>query len=127
MTNIMDRPRFYGIYRGKVTDISDPLNKSRIKAVIPQVLGEAQTSWMDACLPLTSISIDGDHDETFTTSSNGTHNHAYTDGTTGSAGAHTHTVHVVLPHIKKPIIGQGIWVMFEGGDPDFPVWTGVAR
>lgn len=24
-----------------------------------------------------------------------------------------------------PPIGQGVWVMFEGGDPSFPVWTGT--
>ena len=24
-----------------------------------------------------------------------------------------------------PEIGQGIWVMFEGGDPSFPMWLGV--
>lgn len=24
-----------------------------------------------------------------------------------------------------PSIGQGVWVMFEGGDPSFPMWVGV--
>jgi uncharacterized protein involved in type VI secretion and phage assembly len=23
-----------------------------------------------------------------------------------------------------PVIGAGVWVEFEGGDPDFPIWTG---
>jgi hypothetical protein len=26
---------------------------------------------------------------------------------------------------SSPEIGQGIWVMFEGGDPSFPMWMGV--
>lgn len=24
-----------------------------------------------------------------------------------------------------PQIGQGVWVLFEGGDPSFPMWIGV--
>lgn len=24
-----------------------------------------------------------------------------------------------------PKVGQGVWVVFEGGDPNFPVWTGT--
>jgi hypothetical protein len=24
-----------------------------------------------------------------------------------------------------PSVGQGVWVMFEGGDPSFPVWVGT--
>jgi hypothetical protein len=24
-----------------------------------------------------------------------------------------------------PVIGQGVWVTFIGGDPDYPVWSGV--
>lgn len=27
-------------------------------------------------------------------------------------------------HFTTPAIGQGVWVMFEGGDPSFPIWTG---
>jgi len=23
-----------------------------------------------------------------------------------------------------PLIGAGVWVEFEGGDPDYPIWTG---
>lgn len=29
------------------------------------------------------------------------------------------------PHRKVPNLEQGVWVMFEGGDPNFPVWIGV--
>ena len=29
------------------------------------------------------------------------------------------------PHRKVPDLDQGVWVMFEGGDPNFPVWIGV--
>jgi hypothetical protein len=28
-------------------------------------------------------------------------------------------------HRKVPNLDQGVWVMFEGGDPNFPVWMGV--
>lgn len=27
--------------------------------------------------------------------------------------------------LASPSIGQGVWVMFEGGDPSFPIWVGV--
>ena len=26
-------------------------------------------------------------------------------------------------YFSPPVVGQGVWVMFEGGDPSFPVWT----
>lgn len=26
---------------------------------------------------------------------------------------------------SAPPVGQGVWVQFEGGDPSYPVWTGV--
>jgi hypothetical protein len=31
------------------------------------------------------------------------------------------TLAVPLP----PTIGQGVWAMFEGGDPSYPVWLGT--
>lgn len=27
--------------------------------------------------------------------------------------------------LTPPNIGQGVWVMFENGDPSFPIWVGV--
>jgi hypothetical protein len=27
--------------------------------------------------------------------------------------------------LEVPEIGQGVWAMFEGGDPNFPIWLGV--
>lgn len=31
-----------------------------------------------------------------------------------------HTAHRLIPALN-----QGVWVMFEGGDPNFPLWVGV--
>jgi hypothetical protein len=28
-------------------------------------------------------------------------------------------------HTDVPVIGQGVWVSFIGGDPEYPIWTGV--
>lgn len=37
--------RFFGKYRGKVTDVDDPEKIGRIKALIPAVLGETDSPW----------------------------------------------------------------------------------
>jgi phage baseplate assembly protein gpV len=37
--------RFFGKYRGQVTDNSDPENLGRIRANVPKVLGQEQTGW----------------------------------------------------------------------------------
>ncbi len=42
------RSRFYGKYRGTVTDVNDD---GRIKALVPAVLGETATGWCLPCLP----------------------------------------------------------------------------
>ena len=74
--------RFFGVYRGTVTNSKDPDNKRRIKATVPQVLGTESTDW--------AWPID------FSTT-----------------------------YSEPPKVGQGVWVMFEGGDPSFPVWSGT--
>ena len=74
--------RFYGVYRGTVTNSKDPDNKRRIKATVPQVLGTEPTDW---AWPVDSSTA----------------------------------------YPKPPKIGQGVWVMFEGGDPSFPIWSGT--
>lgn len=86
-----------------------------------------------------SVSISG------TTSSGGDPAHSHTFSATqtlahaahsGTSGTLTHAHEDVedpletngtehTPHRKVPNISQGVWVMFEGGDPNFPVWMGV--
>jgi uncharacterized protein involved in type VI secretion and phage assembly len=43
------RYRFYGKYRGTVTDVD--ASTLRIKATVPAVLGEQATGWCRACVP----------------------------------------------------------------------------
>ena len=42
------------------------------------------------------------------------------DGSENGGAAAEHTYHREVPNI-----GQGVWVMFEGGDVNFPLWIGV--
>ena len=42
------RNRFYGKYRGTVTDVGDD---GRIRAVVPAVLGDQKTGWCLPCVP----------------------------------------------------------------------------
>ena len=44
------RGRFYGKYRGSVTDVEDG-GRGRIKAKVPAVLGDQATGWCDPCVP----------------------------------------------------------------------------
>ena len=43
--------KHYGTYRGIVTDNQDPKNIGRIKAIVPEVLGDVETGWALPCLP----------------------------------------------------------------------------
>lgn len=45
------RGRFYGKYRGLVADVDDPERLGRIKARVPEVLGDTQTPWAMPCTP----------------------------------------------------------------------------
>jgi uncharacterized protein involved in type VI secretion and phage assembly len=45
------RHRFYGKYRGIVRNNQDPENLGRIKAVVPEVLGDLETGWALPCTP----------------------------------------------------------------------------
>src|SRR5712675_2935021 len=47
----------YGKYRGTVTDNQDPKNLGRVKAKVPEVLGEVETGW---ALPAFPYSGDGE-------------------------------------------------------------------
>jgi uncharacterized protein involved in type VI secretion and phage assembly len=80
--------RFFGKYRGVVTQNVDPLQRGRVQAVVPDVLGLDTSAWAEACVPLA-----------------------------GSGGAPM-GVYVVPP------LGAAVWVEFEQGDPDYPIWSG---
>jgi len=43
--------RFYGKYRGTVVDNADPLHRGRLRASVPEVLGEVQSGWCTPCVP----------------------------------------------------------------------------
>ncbi len=77
---------FYGKYRGIVTDIQDPLMQGRIKARVPEVLGDAESGWALPCLPF--------------------------------GGSQ-------MGMFVLPDVGAAVWMEFEHGDADYPVWTGA--
>ena len=47
--------RFYGKYRGVVTNVDDPEQIGRILALAPEALGVAETSWAMPCTPYPGI------------------------------------------------------------------------
>ncbi len=76
---------FFGKYRGVVTDINDPLMTGRVKARVPDVMGEEESGWALPCAP-------------FGGSSTG--------------------------FFALPTVGAGVWIEFEHGNPDYPIWAG---
>jgi hypothetical protein len=188
------RPRFYGLYRGEVISVNDPLKKNRIQVNVQMTTGAGVTAWAEACVPVTDNSYHPDHmahtaaqvaalllnhTDVITTSS-------VSDGGTG-ASAHSHTVTLNAahrpatgqlnhPHVNPvhtmvtasktgtstaaspttvtdtqetsvyahgqtapdgtnkpehtfhralPAVKQHVWIMFEAGDPEYPVWIGT--
>lgn len=45
------RRRFYGKYRGIVTDVADPSSLGRIRAKVPEVLADQDSPWALPCVP----------------------------------------------------------------------------
>lgn len=77
--------RFYGKYRGLVTENIDPMQIGRIIAQVPDVLGETLSSWCTPCVPAAGV----------------------------QAGC-----------FIVPPIGAQVWIEFEQGNPDYPIWVG---
>ncbi len=114
----MDNHMYYGIYRGTCYDNVDPETTNRITVLCPQVLGSTPSNWAPPLLPVTSNSTHANHTDSYTTSS----------ASVGSLGSHSHTVTLNsshTEHVTTPDVGQSVWVMFEGGDSNFPIWVGV--
>jgi len=81
----MSNGSYYGKYRGVVTDIQDPLMTGRIKARVPDVLGDQESGWAMPCAPF--------------------------------GGSQT-------GFFALPTVDAGVWIEFEHGDPDYPIWSG---
>ena len=43
--------QYFGKYRGVVTDNRDPMQMGRIRARVPDVLGDAESGWALPCVP----------------------------------------------------------------------------
>ena len=76
---------FYGKYRGVVTDNLDPLMTGRVRARVPDVMGDQESGWAMPCAPF------------------------------GGSG---------MGFFAVPSVGAGVWIEFEHGDPDYPIWSG---
>ena len=82
---MMTSQPFYGKYRGVVTDNKDPLMIGRVRAKVPDVMGDLESGWAMPCAPF------------------------------GGSG---------MGFFALPKVGAGVWIEFEQGDPDYPIWAG---
>ena len=76
---------FYGKYRGIVTDINDPRRIGRVRATVPDVMGDRESGWAMPSVPF------------------------------GGNG---------MGFFALPKVRAGVWIEFECGDPDYPIWSG---
>ena len=77
--------QYFGKYRGVVSDINDPLQIGRLRARVPDVMGDQESGWAMPCFPF------------------------------GGSG---------MGFFALPTVGAGVWIEFEHGDPDYPIWAG---
>ncbi|QTA89094.1 phage baseplate assembly protein V [Desulfonema magnum] len=77
--------KYFGKYRGKVTNNNDPMQLGRVQVEVPSVLGDGRLSWAMPCVPYAGMQVG---------------------------------------FFAIPPINANIWVEFEGGDIDYPIWSG---
>lgn len=77
--------KFFGKYRGVVTNNRDPMQMGRIRAQVPGLFGGNESGWAMPCVPGGLSKVKGS---------------------------------------ALPKIGARVWIEFEKGDPDSPIWTG---
>ena len=81
----MVNSRFFGKYRGVVTDNRDPAAQGRLEVRIPAVLGD-QPVWALPCVPVANADGSG--------------------------------------FFAMPDVDASVWVEFEAGNLNYPIWTG---
>lgn len=77
--------KYYGKYRGVVTDNDDPMKLGRLQLKVQDVLRDSESSWAMPSTPYAGKSVG---------------------------------LFLIPP--KDALV----WVEFEQGDPDYPIWTG---
>ena len=88
--------RCFGIWRGVVTNVNDPLGLGRVKAKVHELLGDKdETDWASYCSPFG-----------------------------GSGAGWFFLPSPVTPGADEAQAGDGVWIMFEAGDLGRPVWCG---
>lgn len=77
--------KYFGKYRGEVTDNQDPLNLGRVRAKVLTIYGENDSGWALPSVPYAGPSVG---------------------------------------FFFIPPIGAKVWIEFEAGNPDVPIWSG---
>jgi len=81
----MSARRFYGKFRGVVSDNRDPSNLGRIRARVADVFAEDESGWAMPAVPYAGSSVG---------------------------------------LFLIPPTNASVWIEFEHGNPDYPIWTG---
>jgi hypothetical protein len=95
--------KYYGKFKGYIRDNVDPENRGRVRAFVPQVMGNFDdeshwTGWATANMPW----FGGMNSLDF-----------------GSPPTRVEQIQ------NTGIEYIGVWIEFEGGEPDFPIWCGT--
>jgi uncharacterized protein involved in type VI secretion and phage assembly len=77
--------KYFGKYRGQVTNNIDSEMRGRLLVTVPKVFGQGVSSWALPCFPISGM---------------------------------------LMGSYLVPPSGASVWVEFEGGDPQSPIWTG---
>lgn len=90
---------YLGKYKAYVRDNADPQNRGRLRCYCPQVMGKVDTTaqWLDWA----EVNLPW------------------------FGGVNTLDFGSPLTRDQNGGVEVGVWIEFEGGDPDHPIWTGT--
>jgi uncharacterized protein involved in type VI secretion and phage assembly len=77
--------QYFGKYRGVVVDNADPDGLGRLRARVPDILGDEACGWALPCVPYAGPGVG---------------------------------------LFCLPPVDALVWIEFENGEPDYPIWTG---